>query len=70
MSLSDSPLGLEQEGWAPASSLHGLEQGVQEGPMGLGTLPWVGSNVFLLRQGQQGGKMADAQDTKDTMGRE
>lgn len=48
MSLLDSPLGLKQEGWTPAGSLHGLEQGAQECPGGLGILQWASATVFLL----------------------
>ena len=48
LTLLDSPLGLKQEGWTPAGSLHGLEQGAQERPRGLSILCWVGAAVFLL----------------------
>ena len=48
LTLLDSPLGLKQEGWTPARSLHGLEQGAQERPRGLSILCWVGAAVFLL----------------------
>lgn len=71
VSLSDSPLGLKREGWAPASSLHGLEQGAQERPRGLGALWRAGSDVFLLWQGGgREGRWTSAWDTKVTRGRE
>lgn len=30
LGISAKPLGLKREGWAPAGSLHGLEQGEEE----------------------------------------